>query len=98
MKEIKGYITAATMFAVLAFGSTFANAGIIVAGRTAEPTNKKSTTTSTLSADDGDPCTDDSTDLGGIIVAGLTAAASYATGGIIVAGATEETCGIIVAG
>jgi hypothetical protein len=97
MKTIKGYITAATMFAVLAFGSTFANAGIIVAGRTAD-TNTKKSTMKTLSTDDGDPCTDDSTDLGGIIVAGFTAVATYATAGIIVAGATQETCGIIVAG
>jgi hypothetical protein len=80
--KMKGFITAATMFAVLVFGTTFANAGIIVAG----------------AVDSGEPCTDTSTDLGGIIVAGLTAAATYATGGIIVAGATQETCGIIVAG
>lgn len=88
MKKIKGYITAATMASVLAFGPTFANAGIIVAGKT------EAAATSTTS----DPCTDTSTDLGGIIVAGLTAVTSYATGGIIVAGATQETCGIIVAG
>ena len=87
MMKMKGYITAATLFAVLAFGATFTHAGIIVAGRT---------DAATTSSDD--PCTDTSTDLGGIIVAGITAAAQYASGGIIVAGATQETCGIIVAG
>jgi hypothetical protein len=89
MKNIKGYITAATMFAVLSFGTTFTHAGIIVAGRT-------DAAAMTTSSDD--PCTDTSTDLGGIIVAGFTAAAQYASGGIIVAGAKQETCGIIVAG
>ena len=89
MKNIKGYITAATMFAVLTFGTTFTQAGIIVAGRT-------DAAAMTTSGDD--PCTDTSTDLGGIIVAGITAAAQYASGGIIVAGAKQETCGIIVAG
>ena len=89
MKTMKGYITAVTMLAVLAFGATFTHAGIIVAGRT-------DAATMTTSSDD--PCTDTSTDLGGIIVAGITAAAQYASGGIIVAGATQETCGIIVAG
>lgn len=89
MKKIKGYITAATMFSVLAFGPTFANAGIIVAGRTAQATS---------STPSGDPCSDKSTDLGGIIVAGITAAATFVTGGIIVAGVKQETCGIIVAG
>lgn len=86
MMKMKGYITAATLFAVLAFGATFTHAGIIVAGRT------------DAAATSSDPCTDTSTDLGGIIVAGITAAAQYASGGIIVAGATQETCGIIVAG
>jgi hypothetical protein len=92
MTKIKGYITAATMMAVIAFGTTFANAGIIVAGKT-----DAAATSSTLIAGD-EPCTDTSTDLGGIIVAGFTATVSYMSGGIIVAGATQETCGIIVAG
>ena len=73
MKNIKGFITAATLFAVLTLGATFTHAG------------------------SDDPCTDTSTELGGIIVAGITAAAQYASGGIIVAGA-QDTCGIIVAG
>ena len=76
------------MASILAFGPTFANAGIIIAGKT------EAVATSTS----GDPCTDTSTDLGGIIIAGVTAAATYATGGIIIAGATQETCGIIIAG
>ena len=88
MKNIKGYITVATLFAVLSFGATFVQAGIIVAGRT----DAAATTTSS-----DDPCTEPSTDLGGIIVAGITAAAQYVSGGIIVAGA-QDTCGIIVAG
>ena len=90
MKNIKGYITAATLFAILSFGATFTHAGIIIAGRTADAT------AATTSSDD--PCTDTSKDLGGIIIAGITAAAQYASGGIIIAGATEETCGIIIAG
>lgn len=49
-------------------------------------------------AQTSDSCTDTSTDLGGIIIAGITAVASYSTGGIIIAGATQETCGIIIAG
>ena len=89
MKSIKGYITAATLFAILTFGATFTHAGIIIAGRT-------DAAAMTTSSDD--PCSEPSTDLGGIIIAGFTAAAQYASGGIIIAGAQQETCGIIIAG
>lgn len=88
MRKIKGYITAATMLAVITFGTTFANAGIIVAGALETDPN---------------PCTETEKDLGGIIVAGITEFSKFAITGIIVAGAFEsetsnETCGIIVAG
>lgn len=93
------------MAAIMTFGATFANAGIIVAGRTADQ-----------------PCTTQSSDRTGIIVAGLAGTgtgiivaglagtgiivAGLAGTGIIVAGATDSPCttttesrtGIIVAG
>lgn len=114
MKNLKNTIAAATLLAVLTFGSTFAHAGIIVAGRDggfAETTK-------------GQACGEsfDTTGkvnwgiivagLTGIIVAGLTGSVDGDRSGIIVAGLTEsdkgdrggiivagvQKCGIIVAG
>ena len=88
MKNIQKAITALTLMTVLAFGTTFANAGIIVAGAT---------------SNDGDPCTETTKVDNGIIVAGLTGIIVAGFTGIIVAGYTGDTkgpvnCGIIVAG
>ncbi len=78
------------MLFVLAFGTTFANAGIIIAGF-----NDKSTTKSEQTC----PQPGEKEDFGiiiagfGIIIAGFT--------GIIIAGAAEApttNCGIIIAG
>jgi hypothetical protein len=92
MKNIKNALTALTLIAVLVFGTTFANAGIIVAG----------------AVDNGDPCTQTkkSSELKtkadfGIIVAGITGIIVAGFTGIIVAGVSDDTdvnCGIIVAG
>ena len=97
MTKLRGYIPTMLMLVTLMFGATAANAGIIVNGRTADA----STTTS-------DPCTEEES-LFGIIVNGLTAAASFAKTGIIVngrsgiivngrSGGSNDTCGIIVNG
>ena len=91
MTNLKNTVAAITLTAVIAFGSTFAHAGIIVAGF-----NEKAETT---------PCTEttkvEKMDWG-IIVAGLRGIIVAGFTGIIVAGAAETTpnvdCGIIVAG
>lgn len=84
MKMIKNTLTALTMIAVLAFGTTFANAGIIVAGATDEPC--------TESSDNGGKGIIVA-GLTGIIVAGFT-------GIIVAGATDTEpvNCGIIVAG
>ena len=88
MRNVKNTLTALTLMAVLAFGTTFANAGIIVAGATAKT---------------DDPCTEPTEKVDyGIIVAGFTGIIVAGFTGIIVAGATDDgsttNCGIIVAG
>jgi len=90
MRKIKGYITVATMMAVLAMGTTFANAGIIVAGLRDDAPVCKTKTSKTWA---------------GIIVAGIVDFSRFAVTGIIVAGAPEtdggctvDRNGIIVAG
>ncbi|CAN5575073.1 hypothetical protein BH24ACI3_BH24ACI3_14970 [soil metagenome] len=93
MKNLKNTLAAFTMMFVLAFGTTFANAGIIVAGF-----NERSTTSR-----NGNPCKDSSEKQDvGIIVAGIGIIVAGLTGftGIIVAGVSERqsNCGIIVAG
>lgn len=84
---MKKTLTALTLAAVMAFGTTFANAGIIVAGLTDTDPNT------------GDPCVEKVDN--GIIVAGFGIIVAGFTG-IIVAGAADDTtptnCGIIVAG
>ena len=84
MKTLKNFFAAFALTAVLTFGATGANAGIIVAGI----------------AEDSEPCTETSYSKDGIIVAGITGIIVAGFTGIIVAGAQEETtdCGIIVAG
>lgn len=94
MRNLKNTIAAAAMFAILVFGTTFANAGIIVAGLT----------------ETNDPCVEktEKVDWGiivagvtGIIVAGFTGTGDVDRSGIIVAGFSKDipvNCGIIVAG
>ena len=101
MKKVRTLITATTLASILLLSSTFANAGIIVAGLTSDRSSDTKTT---------DPCTVKTeekvndgiivTDLDGIIVAGFTGIIVAGLTGIIVAGATDEpvNCGIIVAG
>jgi hypothetical protein len=103
MKKLQNILTATTLAAVILFSTTFANAGIIVAGYTdTKDTTTDPCTTSTTGTKDG---TVDS----GIIVAGLTGIIVAGFTGIIVAGATgiivtdsksttTTNCGIIVAG
>ena len=86
---MKKTITTITLAMVLTLGTTFANAGIIVAGKGSVPPKTE-------------PCsqpTDKS--LGGIIVAGFTGIIVAGFTGIIVAGKGDTApvnCGIIVAG
>jgi hypothetical protein len=94
MRKMKGYIPT-MLLVVLVFGSTIANAGIIVNGR--------NSVDSQTSQKDPEPCKDETQDLGGIIVNGIAGAASFFTTGIIVNGIassepSDETCGIIVNG
>ena len=97
MKKVRNIIAAATMSAMLLFGTTFANAGIIVAGLTDKPETDPCTVTGEK-VDSGIIVTD----LDGIIVAGLTGIIVAGYTGIIVAGVKQDTtpvnCGIIVAG
>lgn len=85
MTKLRGFIPTTALMFTLLFGATFANAGIIVNGRTDGAQSEP------------DPCTE--TDLEGIIVNGFTAVATFVRTGIIVNGVTgNETCGIIVNG
>lgn len=87
---MKKTLTAITLAIVLMFGTTFANAGIIIAGADAKTE---------------EPCKDDGKDTGlvGIIIAGIIIAKTgiiIAKTGIIIAGARQDpndTCGIIIA-
>ena len=89
MNNLKNKFAVGTMAAVILLGTTFANAGIIIAGATApqpctqDPAATETSKTKTYL-----------NNFTGIIIAGFT--------GIIIAGATEppptETCGIIIAG
>ena len=89
MKNLKNTVAAITLLAVIAFGTTFANAGIIVAGFNEKEETPCTETTRTEKMD------------WGIIVAGLRGIIVAGFTGIIVAGATDTPpvdCGIIVAG
>lgn len=89
MKKLQKIVASFTLLTVLLFGSTFANAGIIVAGLNDSDV-------------DSEPCTEKvEVKLDhGIIVAGFTGIIVAGFTGIIVAGAvdTNVDCGIIVAG
>lgn len=100
LKNIFGWITLVT---VVTLGTTFANAGIITAGRTSADRTIKS-----------DPCSTTNTGIitagltgiitagfTGIITAGLTGIITAGVTGIITAGAKDDVpvnCGIITAG
>jgi len=95
MKNLKNTFAAFTMMAVMALGTTFANAGIIIAGRTADGDKQTQKT---------EQCTNQTevkNDLGGIIIAGFVGIIIAGRTGIIIAGFGEESvvnCGIIIAG
>lgn len=87
---LKKVIVSGLLAVIISFSTSFANAGIIVLGKSGSAT--KSSTTSLSS---GDPCeqtASGSASLTGIIVLGVT--------GIIVLGAQDapSDCGIIVLG
>lgn len=88
MNTLKGWITTTVIVAILALSTTQANAGIIIAGATDNPTPCTETTKSDFAKD-------------GIIIAGLTGIIIAGLTGIIIAGAADEgntNCGIIIAG
>jgi hypothetical protein len=84
MKNIKNTLRAATMLAVIAFGTTFANAGIIIGG---------------LQSDPVDPCTENTGiiigGLTGIIIGGFT---GIIIGGARGSDGSTDPCGIIIGG
>ena len=104
MKNLKNIFGWITLVIVVTFGTTFANAGIITAGRTADG---KTVTTP-------DPCVNTNSGIitagvtgiitagfTGIITAGLTGIITAGVTGIITAGAKDDVpvnCGIITAG
>lgn len=77
MKNIKNTVAAFTLLAVMAFGTTFANAGIIILGAS----SKEEPTTC---SDDKGIMDDAKTILEGIIILGKT--------GIIILGAGSSDC------
>jgi hypothetical protein len=96
MKNPKNTLAAITMMAVLAFGTTFANAGIIIAGLKDDGGKTRTTQKETTA----DPCGEPSSE-SGIIIAGLAGIIIAGYTGIIIAGAKDEApvnCGIIIAG
>ena len=86
MTKLRGYIPTMTMMLFLAFGSTIANAGIVITGRTAS-----TETTAT--------CTETKTET---VVSYLTALATFVKTGIVITGRTEGECaertGIVITG
>ena len=76
MTTLRGYIPTMLLLVTLIFGATSANAGILVNGRSAD-TAATTTTTSQTSED---------TSLIGILVNGLTSAATFVRTGILVNG------------
>ncbi|MEQ1763116.1 MAG: hypothetical protein ABL984_08230 [Pyrinomonadaceae bacterium] len=93
MTKLRGYIPTMLMLVTLMFGTTAANAGIIVGGRAA--------------ADSDNPCEEKGDLLGdlleyakaGIIVGGRMGIIVGGRTGIIVGGkSSQDTCGIIVGG
>jgi hypothetical protein len=98
MKNLKNTVAAVAMMAVMVFGTTFANAGIIIAGRTTE--NVKTSAPDPCSGTGTDIKSDVISELGGIIIAGFGIIIA-GRGGIIIAGLNNEpvvNCGIIIAG
>jgi len=97
MRKVRNTIAAVTMSAVLLFGATFANAGIIIAGLADTPKTEDPCTDKTATKTDGK-----SSELGGIIIAGLTGIIVADFTGIIVtdikADSEPVNCGIIIAG
>jgi hypothetical protein len=90
MKKVRRITAAATMMVMMLFGTTFAHAGIIIAGKESSKTRTTSTS----------PCNATST-REGIIIAGFTGIIIAGFTGIIIAGAIEPSnCreGIIIAG
>ncbi|MEJ7847887.1 MAG: hypothetical protein WKF92_07370 [Pyrinomonadaceae bacterium] len=94
MKNLRNLFGWITLVAILTFSSTYANAGIIIAGAQDQKT---------------DPCTTtEKVDSGiiiaglkdGIIIAGFTGIIIAGITGIIIAGSSETpvNCGIIIAG
>lgn len=77
--------------AVLSFGASFANAGIIILQKDSTKTSSTTTTSTmtTSSTDSGDPCTDDST-----LTAAIGIIILQATG--VSVGGSASTCGIII--
>lgn len=94
MTKLRGYIPTMLMLVTLMFGTTAANAGIIVGGRTSAETK------------DTNPCEETKTDYS--FTGLLESLATFAKTGIIVGGRTgiivggrtssQDTCGIIVGG
>ncbi len=85
MKNFRNFLAATLMFTVLAFGTSVANAGLLISDFTG--------------GDTPEPCTEKSAEPDwGIIVEGFAGIIVEGFIGIIVEGATEENCGIIVEG
>lgn len=102
MKNLKNTIGAAALLAVLAFSSTFAHAGIIVAGRDGDGFTTRTTEQICVEKIEKVDWGIIVAGLTGIIVAGLTGSVDTDRSGIIVAGVKSDVevvnCGIIVAG
>ncbi len=91
MKNLRNFFGWITLVTIFTFGTTFANAGIIIAGAQDEPcTNTETDNGGIIIAGVKD----------GIIIAGFTGIIIAGITGIIIAGASDEpvNCGIIIAG
>jgi hypothetical protein len=89
MRNAKKMVAVGTMMVAMVFGTTLANAGIIIAGKegsTQDQAGKEKTASGTCG---------ETTSLTGIIIAGFVNLKT----GIIIAGKDSQTrCGIIIAG
>ncbi len=75
MTKLRGYIPTMLLLVTLMFGATSVNAGILVNGRDADNTATATETT-----------TEEDTSLMGILVNGITTAATFVRTGILVNG------------
>lgn len=92
MKSLRTLAASTTLTAVLLFGTTIANAGLLISDRS-QPAIAETTSAT-------DPCSTDAS-FTSVITAGFTSVIIAGFTSVIIAGATDDgqtTCSVIIAG